>query len=232
MREASGSASNMKASNLTAFGASGWGSSTVGTRLSARWNGRGASPVASRVANARSRQCTPVLPAQYISRPRSSRAASRSAGRSLYSTSPARPSTVAITPMRSSGDSLATTIVDISARASRCAPIISGSAGRISGLSTWKVMSTSMPRSSRSPRMAAWPIARKSPPWPSGESARRSGAARRMSPLTGSTAGSMPCTNVVTVSGGRPNIRCSSRKARVAASLTSDVMRYHGRSHP
>ena len=41
--------------NLTANGA---------TTFSARWNGSATSPTPSRVANARSMQCTPVLPAQ------------------------------------------------------------------------------------------------------------------------------------------------------------------------
>ena len=77
-----------------------------------------------------------MLPAQSSSGPSGSRRPASSGGRSEYSITWGRPSTITTTPSFSSGESRSTTLNDISASASRCRPMNDGSAIRTRGLST------------------------------------------------------------------------------------------------
>ena len=115
--------------------------------------------------------------------PSSSRCCASSSGRSLYSTTPVCPSIRAITPILSSGPSLRTTIDDMSAPAATWWPDEPGPQTDSSGLSTWNVKIVSAPSAAISSSAPEARSADSSPPWPSGESASRSGASSRIDPV-------------------------------------------------
>ncbi len=87
-----------------------------------------------------------------------------------------------------------------------------------------------------SPRIRSTSPARRraasSPPWPSGESARRSGASSRISPVSRSTAGSVPWTKKTTDAGSSPKYPVRAKLSRVAASFCGDVITNQGSAEP
>ena len=141
---------------------------------------------------------------------------------------PVRPSTRAMTPILSSGPSLRTTIDDMSAPAWTWWPITSGRHTGRRGLSTWKVKIVVTPAASISSSAPDARSAESSPPCPSGDSARRSGASSRIAPSPWSTAGSVPWTTNRADAGSRPKWSCSAKNARVSPSFCGEVRTYQG----